>query len=256
MNISTNALTDPVVPPAQAPYMLSKYARSYLEALTTGQEDIVAKSNAQSGVVKSYVESEASRLDGRVSGLQALAQQSIFFATNDRQAIRSSLALDVATLNQRINNEVAILNNVDAGLRTDIDDLLQWRIDNTDEIAGEVDKAINAKVDDTLFQSVKTALETADTQFSQDLAQAITDRINKDAEHTALLERMEAFANIVLALNEVEDGDGNVLSSFADVLASTTPVPPLQIVADLLAEKENYIDLIKNARRICMSKIL
>lgn len=236
MDISTNELANASIPVAEAPYMLSKYAKSYLEALTTGQEDIVAKSNAQSGVVKSYVEGEVSRLDSANANLLALAQQSTQFAANDRQAIRNELANAEAILNQTITNEVAALNNIDAGLRVDIDDLLQWRIDNTDEIAGEVDKAINAKVDETLFESVKTALETADTQFSQDLAQAITDRINKDAEHTALLERMEAFANVVLALNELEDGDGNRLNSFADVLASTGVGIPMAIVADILAE--------------------
>lgn len=236
MDISTNELANASIPVAEAPYMLSKYARSYLEALTSGQEDIVSKSNAQSGVVKSFVEGEVSRLDTANSNLVALAQQSTAFAAADRALIRSSLAQAEATLNQTITDEVATLNEVDAGLRVDVDDLLQWRIDNTDEIAGEVDKAINAKVDETLFQAVKTALETADTQFSQDLAQAITDRINKDAEHTALLERMEAFANVVLALNELEDGDGNRLNSFADVLASTGVGIPMAIVADILAE--------------------
>lgn len=233
MDISTNELANASIPEAVAPYMLSKYARSYLEALTSGQEDIVSKSNAQSAVVKSFVEGEVSRLDTANSNLLALAQQSTAFAAQDRASIRLSLSNNIITVNQTIADEVAVLNEAitaqrtileeaDQALRVDIDDLLQWRVDNTDEISTEVDKAINAKVDETLFQAVKTALETADTQFSQDLAQSITDRQNKDAEHTALLVRLEAFVNIVLGLNELEDSEGNRLNTFADVLASTT----------------------------------
>lgn len=217
MDIQTNELNAPVIPTPVAPYVLSKYAKSYLDALKSGIDDVVSKSNAQAQVIKSYVESEVTRVEGLISAEESSRQSAISAEQTARQTAVTDLQgqLDVLSANQSGDN---------SALDTRISDLETWRTVNTDELSKEVDKAINEKVAQTTFDTIKAELEQADSQIAQNLSDAITSRTQKDAEHDTLLQRVEKYINLMLANQDVVDANGNTLTSFDDVLLVTPPV--------------------------------
>lgn len=231
MDITTNQLNAPVVADPTAPYGISKYAKSYLDALKTNAEDVVAKSNAQFQVVKSHVESEVSRLDASRNALKVEAEA-------DRAAIRSELASEtqarqsaISTLQTGLTNEIMSqreqIDMVTASNGNRLTALEVWKEANTDEISTEIDKAINSKVSQLSFDTIKADLEQADSQLAQNLAGAITARTEKDAEHDELLTRMEKFVNTLLSTYTLVDADGTAINTFADVVLApaTQPAP-------------------------------
>lgn len=217
--MSLNVLNNPLVPQPTAPYGISKHAKTYLSALKSGLEGVISAQNSNNATLNTAISNEASARQSAIAAEASARQTAIAAETTARTAavagVQSNLDAAKAELSASLSTLEANVNAGATGLDARILDLEQFRLNNTDEIATEVDKAINAKVDDTLFQSVKTALESADTQFSQDLASAISNRENKDVEHDNKLAKVQEFINQLLTTYEMYDANGVLINSFS-----------------------------------------
>lgn len=210
------------IPTPTNPAGWSKYLKSVFEGLVSAvnskfdsvdslvasnkasvDADVVAEATARQdadNALQANIDAEEARAVAAEQALAALANQQITFAAADRAAIRSEVSASVANLT------------------SGIDALEAWRVANTDEITKEVDKAINEKVSQTAYDAVVAQLQSKDSDLTASLSQAITDRENKDAEHTGKLAKLEAFVALLLSTYHLQDADGTVVSSVDDIV--------------------------------------
>lgn len=207
--MSLNILNNPLVPQPSAPYGISKHAKTYLDALKSSLTSLVSSQNSNNATLNSAIQNEASARQSAISAETAARTAAVAGVQANLDAAKAEIDTTIANLETAVNAGAGSLD-------TRISELETWKTTNVDElVVNEVDKAINAKVDDTLFQSVKTALETQDTQFSQDLASAIATRENKDVEHDNKLTKVQEFINQLLSTYEMYDANGVLINSFS-----------------------------------------
>ena len=154
--------------------------------------------NNQLDALEAKHDLEVVQVRAEITAVQTEASDARAIIKADLSAETTRAVAKEAELEAKINTEIAdrvsavsaeeqARTEADSALDARLTSLEGWKTENTDALHQQIDDAVNSKVDQTLFDTVKTQLESSDSELLSKISENLVDRQNADATHREAL---------------------------------------------------------------------